>query len=413
MNNHFHNTEEKQDHREIAKDLELYFLDEKSGQGLPMLLPNWVIVRNQLQNFLRQKQKEYGFQEVITPVLGNEWLYQTSGHLSHYQDYMFPKISRNNESYYLRPMTCPHHCLIYQQKPRSYRELPFRLCENSLLFRYETSGSMKGLERTRMLEMADHHVFADLENLKEELKVNYYFIKDILANLNFSLERIICAIHDPTKKEKYHADEELWKQSEKLLIETLEEMKITYLVQKGEAAFYGPKIDFEVKAADNKYITISTIQLDFLLPQKFNLQYIDSQQKLQKPIILHQSPIGTYGRFISLLLEKTQSKLPFWLTPVQLIILPLNDQKEIMEYSKKLQKELLSNDLRSEIWNEKTLNYRIKQVHLKKIPYYLVIGKEEIEKKKLKLVCTYFLNKVNELTENELFEKLVAEKKLK
>ncbi|CAJ0649484.1 15712_t:CDS:2, partial [Entrophospora sp. SA101] len=252
-------------HREIAKDLDLYALDEKT--------------------------------EVITPVLGNKELYQISGHLSHYQGYMFP-----------------------EQRPRSYRELPFRLCENSLLFRYETSGALKGLERPRWFELADHHTFVNIENLKEELKRNYHFIKTILDNLNFTIERLI--------------------------------------FQKGEAAFYGPKLDLEVKAADGKYITIATIQLDFLLPQKFNLQYIDKEQKLQTPIIIHQSPI---------------------------VILPLNDQKEITEFSENLQKKLLSNHFRSEIWQEKTLNYRIKQTYKKKIPYYLVIGSQEIKTKELKL----------------------------
>ncbi|CAJ0917031.1 186_t:CDS:2 [Entrophospora sp. SA101] len=348
----------KQDHREIAKNLDLYALDEKAGQ-------------------------------VITPVLGNKELYQISGHLFHYQDYMFPEISRNNESYYLRPMTCPHHCLIYQQKILSYREMPLRLCENSLLFRYEASGALKGLERIRWFELADHHVFVNIESLKEELKRNYYFIQDILNNLDFAIERLVCSLHDSQNKEKYHPDKELWQKSENLLITALEEMKeetkLEYLIQKGEAAFYGPKLDLEVKAADGKHITIATIQLDFLLPQKFNLRYIDKEQKLQTPIIIHQSPIGSYQRFISLLLEKTSGKLPIWLAPVQLVILPLNDQKEVKEYSENLQKKLLSNNFRSEIWQEKTLNYRVKQVYEKKIPYRLVIGEEELKNKKIKI----------------------------
>ncbi|CAJ0633692.1 453_t:CDS:2 [Entrophospora sp. SA101] len=372
----------KQDHREIAKNLDLYALDEKAGQ-------------------------------VITPVLGNKELYQISGHLFHYQDYMFPEISRNNESYYLRPMTCPHHCLIYQQKILSYREMPLRLCENSLLFRYEASGALKGLERIRWFELADHHVFVNIESLKEELKRNYYFIQDILNNLDFAIERLVCSLHDSQNKEKYHPDKELWQKSENLLITALEEMKeetkLEYLIQKGEAAFYGPKLDLEVKAADGKHITIATIQLDFLLPQKFNLRYIDKEQKLQTPIIIHQSPIGSYQRFISLLLEKTSGKLPIWLAPVQLVILPLNDQKEVKEYSENLQKKLLSNNFRSEIWQEKTLNYRVKQVYEKKIPYRLVIGEEELKNKKLKLVYTYSPKKVNELTEDELLAKLKAE----
>jgi len=407
-----------QDHREIAKDLDLYILDEKAGQGLPILLPNWTIIRNQIQQFIRQKWIEYSFKEVITPLLGSKELYQTSGHLSHYQDYMFPEISRNNETYYLRPMTCPHHCLIYQQKPRSYRELPFRLCENSILYRYEASGGLKGLERARWFELADHHIFVSAENekLKEELKRNYYFIKEVLESLNFPIERLVCSLHDPYNKEKYHEDEELWQESENLLITILEELKKEkklkeYLVQNKEAAFYGPKLDFEVLAADGKNITIATIQLDFILPQKFALNYTNKEEKKQTPVIIHHSPIGAYQRFIALLLEKTRGKLPFWLAPIQLVIFPLNDQKEVKEYSENLQKELLSNDFRSEIWTPKeTLDYRIKQTYKKKIPFYIVIGKKEVKDGNLAVFHTYS-GKPNTLTKEELIKKLEAENK--
>jgi threonyl-tRNA synthetase len=302
---------EKQDHRLIAKDLELYVLDEKAGQGLPILLPNWVIIRNQIQNFLRQKQEEFGFQEVITPILGSEELYRISGHLAHYQDSMFPVISRNNETFRLRPMTCPHHCLIYQQKPRSYHELPFRLCENSLLFRYEASGGLKGLERLRWFELADHHIFVHLEKLKEEFQANYHYIANILSVFDFQIARLVCSLHEPNNPEKYHSDEKLWNISESLLINSLDELGLSYVVLKGEAAFYGPKLDVEVTAADGKNITIATIQIDFVLPQKFGLNYIDKEQKLKTPIIIHQSPIGSYQRFIALLLEQNAGKLPF------------------------------------------------------------------------------------------------------
>lgn len=411
----------KQDHREIIKDLDLCILDEKAGQGLPILLPNWVIIRNQIQQFIRQKWKEYNLQEVITPILGSEELYRTSGHLAHYQDYMFPAMSRNNETYYLRPMTCPHHCLIYQQKPRSYRKLPFRLCENSLLFRYEASGAMKGLERVRWMELVDHHIFVAHEQLAAEFKKNYLFVADILASFNFQISRLICALHDSNNPEKYHSDKNLWEYSEKLLVGALDELKLEYTVLRGEAAFYGPKLDIEVQAADGKNITLATIQLDFVLPQKFGLQYIDNEQKLQTPAIIHQTPIGTYQRFIALLLEQAQGKLPFWLAPIQLVILPLNNQEEVKKYSESLQKELFSNNLRSEIWSEKTLNYRIRQIYKKKIPYYLIIGEKEINdayilpnrnERSLNLVHVYS-NEAKNLTEKELVEKLWMESKRK
>ena len=411
----------KQDHREIIKDLDLCILDEKAGQGLPILLPNWVIIRNQIQQFIRQKWKEYNLQEVITPILGSEELYRTSGHLAHYQDYMFPAMSRNNETYYLRPMTCPHHCLIYQQKPRSYRKLPFRLCENSLLFRYEASGAMKGLERVRWMELVDHHIFVAHEQLAAEFKKNYLFVADILASFNFQISRLICALHDSNNPEKYHSDKNLWEYSEKLLVGALDELKLEYTVLRGEAAFYGPKLDIEVQAADGKNITLATIQLDFVLPQKFGLQYIDNEQKLQTPAIIHQTPIGTYQRFIALLLEQAQGKLPFWLAPIQLVILPLNNQEEVKKYSESLQKKLFSNNLRSEIWSEKTLNYRIRQIYKKKIPYYLIIGEKEINdayilpnrnERSLNLVHVYS-NEAKNLTEKELVEKLWMESKRK
>jgi threonyl-tRNA synthetase len=398
---------ERLDHRTIAKDLDLYILDEKAGQGLPILLPNWTIIRNLIQNFLREKQNKFGFQEVITPILGSEYLYQTSGHLSHYQDYMFPALSRNNETFYLRPMTCPHHCLIYQQKPRSYRELPFRLCENSLLFRYETSGALKGLERTRWFELADHHIFATYEQLAAEFKKNYLFIAEILTSFGLQISRLVCALHDPHKPEKYHSDENLWNYSENLLINSLNELNLKYVILKGEAAFYGPKLDIEVQAADGKNITLATIQLDFILPQKFGLKYLDKEQKLQTPAIIHHSPIGAYQRFIALLLEQTNGKLPFWLVPHQLAILPLNEEKEVANYWEKLEKELVENNLRVKIMTEKTLNYRIRQVYKKKIPYYLVVGKEEVAKNILKLIFAYSPNREEELKEKELVEKLV------
>jgi len=402
--------EKKQDHRTIAKELDLYILDEKVGQGLPILMPNWVIIRNQIANFLQKKQQEFNFQEVMTPILGSEYLYQTSGHLVHYQDSMFPAVSRNNEKLYLRPMTCPHHCLIYQQKPRSYRDLPFRLCENSILHRYEASGGLKGIERPRCFELADHHIFTTPEQLKEEFKKNYRYIDNVLKTFNFP-PSLVCALHKPNNLEKYHSDQKVWDFSEKLLISALDELGLEYKTLEGEAAFYGPKLDFEIQTADGKNITIATIQLDFISPQKFGLKYIDKEQKLQTPVIIHQSPFGSYQRFIALLLEQTSGKLPFWLVPCQLAILPLNEEKKVKDYCEILEKVLNEADIRVKILAEKSLNYRIRQVYRKKTPYYLVIGKEETEKKILKLIYTYQEGKIEELTEKELYNKLKAENK--
>ena len=374
----------------------------------------------------QKKQKEFDFQEVITPILGSERLYKTSGHLDHYQAYMFPAISRNNETLYLRPMTCPHHCLVYQQKPRSYRDLPFRLCENSILHRYEASGGLKGLERPRCFELADHHVFTTPEQLKEEIKKTYRYIASILASFNFPISRLVCALHDPNNFEKYHPNKKIWNSSENLLINSLNELELEYITLKGEAAFYGPKLDLEITAADGKNISIATIQLDFVLSQKFGLNYIDKEQKEQTPVIIHQSPFGSYQRFIALLLEQTDGKLPFWLAPCQLAILPINEEREIIGYCEKLAGKLKEVDLRVKIFSKKRLQNRIPQMYQKKIPYYLVIGKEELESGKLKLTNTYLLRKKNETSQKatsnqenqgiiiqELVSKLTVENKIK
>ncbi|MCE8163019.1 MAG: threonine--tRNA ligase [Candidatus Moeniiplasma glomeromycotorum] len=399
------------DHRTIAKELDLYIFEEKAGQGLPLLLPNWVIIRNQIVELLRKKQQKFGFQEVITSILGSAELYQISGHLSHYQDYIFPALSRENETLYLRPMTCPHHCLVYQQKTRSYRDLPLRLYENSILHRYETSGGLKGLERSRWFELADHHIFVSPAQLKEELKRNYHYIVDVLASFDFQISRLVCALHDPHNLEKYHSDQKVWEFSENLLINSLKELGLEYETLKGEAAFYGPKLDFEVQTvAEGKNITIATVQLDFVLPQKFGLNYTTQEQTLQTPIIIHQSPLGSYQRFIALLLEQNQGKLPFWLAPCQVAILPVNEEKEIENYCQELTGELEEIGLRAKIFYQKKLKDRIRQMYQKKIPYYLVIGQQEVEKNILKLIYAYQAGKVEELTEKELINKLKKER---
>jgi threonyl-tRNA synthetase len=410
-NNNFFHEEKEKDHRIIAKELDLYIIDDKVGQGLPILLENWVIIRNRIAEFLREKQKEFEFREVMTPILGSKYLYKTSGHLDHHQDSMFPEISRNNEEFYLRPMTCPHHCVIYQNKPRSYRDLPFRLCENSLLFRYETSGSLKGLERARWMELADNHIFVSSEQLKEEFKKNYHYIINILKAFDFKISRLVCALHEPNNSEKYHSDKDLWNYSENLLIESLQELDLNYEVIKGEAAFYGPKLDLEIKAADGKNITIATIQMDFVLPQKFNLSYVDKEGKMQMPVIIHQTPFGTYQRFIALLLEQTNGKLPFWLVPCQLAIFPLNEEEETKEYCDKLAKELVKNNLRAKIFAKKSLSYRINQIYQKKIPYYLVIGRDELQKEALKLIYTYSKEE-EEMIKEEMIKKLVKKNQI-
>lgn len=404
MSNDFN---DKEDHRKIAKDLELFLTNENIGQGLPILLPNFVFIRNKIQDFIRKQWKKYNFNEVISPILGIKKLYEKSEHLTHYKEYMFPEIEKNKEIFFLRPMTCPHHCEIFKKKPRSLRELPLRICENSNLFRYETSGSLKGLERVRCMEIADHHIFLENseEEIKKEIKTNFLFIEEILKKLEISIDRISCSVHDPKNKEKYHSNEEFWDNSERILTETITEIKKEYVIQKNEAAFYGPKIDFEVKTKDQKYSTISTIQLDFFLPIKFNLRFIDKNNNFKTPVIIHQSPVGTYQRIIALLVEQKQGRLPLWLSSCQIVLIPINNQKSIKKETELIKKRLEKTNVRVEIWENKTVNSHIKNIHNKKIPFYIIIGKKEVKEKFFSLVDVF--NKKIILIKKKDFDKKI------
>jgi threonyl-tRNA synthetase len=265
-----------------------------------------------IEEFIRHKQKEFGFQEVVTPILGSKKLYEVSGHLEHYEKNMFPQvINEEGECFFLRPMTCPHHCLVFSRKLRSYKELPIRICENSVLHRYEPSGSLKGLERVRWMELSDHHVFVTTDGLKEEFKRSYSYVSEVLKHFNFKISRLVCSFSDLNEINKYHDDIDLWNYSENLLLEALVELKLEFVKLKGEAAFYGPKLDIEVETSDGKNVTIATIQIDFVLPKRFDLKYIEKDQKSNFPVIIHLSPIGTYQRFIAIMLEQTKGKIPF------------------------------------------------------------------------------------------------------
>lgn len=396
----------KFDHRELNKNLEIFFFDENIGQGLPVLLKNGTIIKNLIQSFIRSKEIEYECQEVISPVLADPSLYQKSGHLSHYKDYIFPTIEKENEKFQLRPMTCPHHCMIYKRKIHSYRDLPIWLCEHSVLHRFESSGSLKGLERVRWMELSDNHVFVSEDQLKDMFKKCFSFVSEVFNKFNIKVDRFVCSLHDKNNS-KYHDDEQLWVKSENSLISALEELQIDFVKIKGEAAFYGPKLDMEVKAIDGKNITFATIQFDFLLPKKFDLSYINSQGNQEFPIIIHYSSIGSYQRFISILLEQNQGKLPFWLSPVQLVLMPLTDNQKddkVLKFCEDLKFELKSK-IRLEIWNDKRLNYRIRKIHRLNIPSYIVIGEKEMNGEDFTLSYEYDSKKIK-LDRNKLVDKL-------
>jgi threonyl-tRNA synthetase len=397
----------KLDHRELNKTLEIYFSDEKIGQGLPILLEKGVIIKNLIQNFIRSKEQEQGCKEVISPVLSNPALFQESGHFSHYSDYMFPTIEKESEKFQLRPMTCPHHCIIYKRKTRSYRDLPIWFCEHSILHRFESSGSLKGLERVRWMEISDNHIFTSEEYLNDAFKKCFIFVSEVFKKFNINVERLVCSLHD-SNSDKYHDNEQLWEKSESILINSLNELKVDFVKIKGEAAFYGPKLDFEVKAIDGKNITLATIQFDFILPKKFDLNYINEKGEQVTPIIVHFSAIGSYQRFISILLEQTQGKLPFWLSPLQIVLIPFfnnENEKKIIKYCDDL-KSKLNSIVRIEVWKEKRLNYRIRKIHQLKIPSYIVIGEKEVNSNLLTYVCEYGNSKI-ELSKLDLIKKLI------
>lgn len=396
----------KLDHRELNRALEIYYFDEKIGQGLPVLLKNGVIIKNLIQAFIRSKERLQNCQEVISPVLADPALFQESGHFAHYGDYMFPMIEKEAEKFQLRPMTCPHHCVVYKRKVHSYRELPVWMCEHSILHRFESSGSLKGLERVRWMEISDNHIFTSEVGLNAAFKECFTFVAEVFAKFGIETERLVCSLHD-VNSTKYHPNEELWTKSEKILVDALNELKVNFVKLKGEAAFYGPKLDFEVKAIDGKTITLATIQIDFVLAEKFALSYTDEHGQQVSPIIIHFSAIGSYQRFIAILLEQTQGKLPFWIAPLQLALIPVfnsDSEAEVSAYCRALEAKLRP-FVRSEIWKERRLNYRIRKIHELKVPSYMIIGLQEVRSGVLEYVYDYESSRA-QLSEVDLIAKL-------
>ncbi len=398
---------EESDHRKISKKLEIFMIDEKVGKGFPVWLPNGVFLKRQIQKFIFEKEEEYDYLQVETPALGSVDLYKTSGHYYHYKDSMFPEMKiEENETFILRPMACPHHVMIFKSKPRSFRELPIRYAEQVKQYRYEFSGSLLGLERVRAMELTDSHIFLTEEQLKLEIKKIFELIILILKKFNINLEFIELALHDSNNKSKYHGDEKLWEKSEKILKEFLVEEKIKFIEKKGEAAFYGPKIDLQIKTVLGHIITISTIQLDFLLPERFDISYIDSNNQKKRPIMIHRSLIGTYERFISILLEQTKGNLPFWINPNQVVIFPIKNDLHY-EYSKKIFKILKRKNIRVKIDDsDDRLSNKIRKYQTNKTKILITIGDEEV-KKGFVSIRHYGSEKIEIIKENEI-EKFIS-----
>ena len=371
----------QRDHRKIGKDLGIFMTHKLVGSGLPMYLPNGATIRRILERYIQDKEIELGYDHVYTPSLANVDLYKVSGHWDHYKEDMFPAMKMDNEEMVLRPMNCPHHMLIYKNKMHSYRDLPIRIGELAHDFRYEASGSVCGLERVRQMCQNDAHLFVRPDQIKEEVgRVLKLIVEVYQKDFKFpaSAFKYRLSLRDKNDKEKYIDNDEMWETAESQLREILTELNIDFYEAEGEAAFYGPKIDIQIKTALNHDVTIPTCQLDFALPERFELEYIGEDGKAHRPVVIHRAILGSSDRFISFLLEETKGFLPLWVAPVQVKILAITDEQH--DYCHNLQERFAKKGLRVKVddRNEK-IGYKIREAQLEKIPYMLVIGKKEQE----------------------------------
>ena len=372
------NEAKERDHRKIGKDLSLFMTDDLIGQGLPMFLPKGYTIWNELETYIREKEIRLGYQHVLTPCIGTVNLYKTSGHWDHYKENMFPAMEVDDETFVLRPMNCPHHMMIYANAPHSYRELPIRIAEIAHDFRYEASGALKGIERGRHFCQNDSHLFVTPDQIKDEFKSVVDLIFDVYKDFGITNYRCVLSLRDPSDKEKYHDDDEMWNTAEQALRDTLDSIGIEYTEEIGEAAFYGPKLDVNVKPAVGAEYTLSTCQLDFCLPAKFDLKYVDADGSKKTPVVLHRAILGSLDRFMAYILEETKGKLPTWLSPVQVKVLPLSDK--YIDYSQKIYEKLLDEGIRAEIdTRDEKIGYKIREARLEKVPYMLVLGQKEEE----------------------------------
>ena len=368
----------QRDHRRIGKNLELFMTHELVGAGLPLYLPNGATVRRLLERYIQDKEIELGYSHVFTPSLANVALYKTSGHWDHYKEDMFPVMKMDEEELVLRPMNCPHHMLIYKNKMRSYRDLPIRIGELAADFRYEASGAVCGLERVRQMCQNDAHLFVTPEQIKSEIANVVKLILSVYEDFGFKDYKFRLSLRDPNDKEKYFDDDQMWESAESQLRQIITELGLDFYEAEGEAAFYGPKLDVQIKTCLGHDVTVSTCQLDFLLPQRFELEYIGEDGKPHRPIVIHRAILGSSDRFIAFLTEETKGAFPTWLAPMQVKILPITDAHH--EYARKLEAELRKMKVRVEVdaRSEKT-GYKIREAQLEKVPYMLVVGAKEVE----------------------------------
>ena len=367
----------ERDHRKIGKDLGIFMVSDLVGKGLPLWLPNGYTLWRILQNYITDKEVSFGYKHVHTPDLGSVELYKTSGHWDHYKDDMFPAMEMDNESYVLRPMNCPHHMVIFKNFLHSYKDLPVRIAEIANDFRYEAAGAVKGIERARSFTQNDSHIFCTPEQIEEEFKNVLDLIMNVYADFGFKDFKCRLSLRDPQDKEKYFQDDEMWNNAENSLRKVLTELDVDYFEAIGEAAFYGPKLDILIKPAVGNEVALSTIQLDFLLPRRFELYYINEKGEKATPVVIHRAILGSLDRFIALLLEETKGSLPLWLAPVQVNIIPVNNEYHL-EYASKIKELLVDKGIRVEMddRNEK-LGYKMRESQTRKIPVTLILGNNE------------------------------------
>lgn len=370
----------KRDHRKIGKELELFMFSASVGQGLPMWLPKGAALRERLENFLKKVQREHEYQQVITPHIGQKELYVISGHYAKYGKDSFQPIHTpaEGEEFLLKPMNCPHHCEIYKSKPRSYKDLPLRLAEFGTVYRYEQSGELHGLTRVRGFTQDDAHLFCRADQLKDEFKKVIDIVLYIFKTLDFKDFTSQVSLRDPNNHEKYIGSEENWEKAERAIIEACAEKGLETIVETGEAAFYGPKLDFMVRDAIGRKWQLGTIQVDYNLPERFDLEYIGSDNQRHRPVMIHRAPFGSMERFVAVLIEHTAGKFPLWLTPEQAVVLPISEK--FNDYAKNVLKLLNNSDIRTVLdeRNEK-IGKKIRDNELKRIPYLIIVGEKELE----------------------------------
>ena len=398
----------ERDHRKLGKELELFTTNKLVGQGLPLWLPNGATIRRTIERYIVDKEVSLGYKHVYTPVMGSKDLYVTSGHWDHYQEDIFPPIEMDNETLVLRPMNCPHHMMVYKSAMRSYRDLPLRIAELGMMHRYEMSGAVSGLQRVRGMTLNDAHLFVRPDQIKEEFKKVVELILAVYKDFDLNDYEFRLSYRDPQDTEKYFDDDAMWEKAQSMLKEAMDDLGLDYYEAEGEAAFYGPKLDVQVKTAIGKQETLSTVQLDFLLPERFDLGYVGTDGELHRPVVIHRGVVSTMERFVAFLIEEYKGAFPTWLAPVQVQVIPVSNDVHF-DYAKKVEEQLQAAGIRVEMdYREEKLGYKIREAQMKKIPYMLVLGDKEVESDSVN-VRKYGSKDSETVAFAEFLEKLVAE----